>query len=344
MDKFTRVKDAMVNFFKTKKKIVLIILLIIVIAIILVMVVPQFFKKDEVGNTSGNLSNYGITTYSDGWIYYLALEDGTPTGIYKTRSSGGKSEKVSIGTYIYINVINDTIYCLEYDEDSSVYNIVKLSTDGKNKDIILKNVDRGPITVAGKDIYYFKNDVFYRMNLDGEQQLQISDRDISYYQVYGNKIYFIYKSDEGSYIARMKRNGEDVTRIGRLQDKEYVALQVKGGNVYYVTLERTEDYLYKYELYSMNKKGEEIAKIVDLPEDTDFINMQEDALYYAFDTSGYDIRKINYKSKKDESIAQPKELASISIAGKWLFYITQDDNYKAVIERITTTGDKQETL
>ena len=163
----------------------------------------------------------------------------------------------------YLNVVDNYIYCLEYDEDKEQNNLIKVKTNGKKKEVIATDIDEAAITTVDDWVYYFKNDNLYRVELDGEDREKISNKDIEYYQIEGNWIYYIYDD----YIAKMKLNGEDSQKIAKADDSEYFdSLYVKGNKVYYIMSKLDDNYDWKYYLYKMNKDGEKAEEVCMLDE------------------------------------------------------------------------------
>lgn len=339
MEKLLQVKDIVINFIETHKKIVLRVLAAIIV-IIAILVITSALKKDKLGNTAGNLNaNHGISAEAGKWIYYMEFDDNEPSGIYRVKKNGEKTQKIIDGYFEYINVLDKYIYCLEKDEDKRQYNLVKMKTNGNKKEVLAKNVDYAPVTASGDRVYYLKDDNLYSIKTNGSSKTKVSNKDIQYYEICDNRIYYIYESDGSSYIARMKTNGEKNVKIGKLEDSEYVALHVKGGKIYYIVCDNSE-----YKLYKMNKNGEKEEKIYTLGKDIEYINMQDDAVYYAIEDGEYKISTINYKAANKGTIKKVSNLDAIGISGKWVFYVSENSDDEVVIERIKTNGEKQQSL
>ncbi len=316
MEKLLEIKDTVISFIRIHRSLSLKVLAGI-IAFISILVISSALKKEKIGNTAGNLiANHGISAEAGKWIYYIAFDDNEPSGIYKVKKNGEKTEKIIEGYFEYINVLDKYIYCIEKDEDKNQYNLVKIKKNGDKKETLAKNIDYAPITASENRIYYFKDDNFYSVKTNGSDRTKISDKDIKYYEICDNKIYYIYENDGNSYIAKMKLNGENNIKIGKLEDSEYVSLHVRKGKVYYVVCDEDDN----YELYKMKKNGEKEEKIYNFGEDIESINMQDDAVYYVVKDGEYKIKTINYKAVNKVNIKNVSELESFGISGKWVFY------------------------
>lgn len=341
MERVLQIKNIVINFIKEHKKIAL-RLLACLIVIITVIVITSVFKKEKNGNSAGNLiQNKGLSVAVGKWIYYVEFDDGEPSGIYKVKNNGEKTEKIKSGYFEYLNVIDKYIYCLEKDEEKNQYNLVKMKTNGNKKETIARNIDHSPITAIKGKIYYFKDGSLYSIKDNGSKSKKISDKKISYYEIDGNTMYYIYENEGSSYIAKMKLNGKnDNIRIGKLEDAEYVALHVKGNKIYYIVKENEKS----YKLYKMKKNGEKEERIYSFTEKISNINMQDDAIYYVENDNGYKISTINYKAGNKGTIKKLDEEVDFTIANKWVVYVTKNKDNEVIVERITVKGEKEQSL
>lgn len=339
MEKIMQIKDIIIKFINEHRKLFFRVLAGLII-IITLMVIASAFKKNKVGNTAGNLmENHGISAEAGSWIYYIEFDDGNPVGIYKVKNNGSKTIKVKGGYFEYINVIDKYIYCLEKDEEKNQYNLVKMKTNGDKKEIIAKNIDYAPITATEDRVYYFKDGSFYRIKTNGSDRQKLSDKDISYYEISGKMIYYIYENEGSSYIAKMKLNGEKNVRIGKMDDSSYIALHVKGNKVYYVMYDSEQ----RYKLYKMKTNGEKEERLYTFSNPIENINMQDDTVYYVLKDGSDKISKINYKAGDKETIKKLDEVEAIGISGKWVFYVQENDK-DVTIDRITQNGKKEQSL
>lgn len=246
-----------------------------IIIIIAVLVIASCFKGEKAGNSAGNAKNLGLAVQDGNWIYYVEVDDDEPVGICKVKNNGKKTEKVVDGNFYGLNIIDNYIYCLEYDEDDRQNNLIRIKTNGKNKEILARDIDEEQITAVDKWVYYYKNDYLYRVKLDGTDREKVSEKEIKYYQIDGNWIYYIYEKESSIYIAKMKLDGKDAQRIAKAGENEnYEALCVKNGKIYYVVAKRDDSYNYQYYLYKMNKNGKKQEKVCKIDKGIDYINMR----------------------------------------------------------------------
>lgn len=320
----------------------------VIIVIIAIIVIASCFKGTEYGNSTGNIQNAGLAAQDGSWIYYVAVDDDEPVGINRVKTNGKKIENVADGYMFCLSIVDNYIYCLEYDEDDDQGNVVKIKTNGKDKEVLARDVSAAPISVADNWVYYYKNDKLYRVKTDGTEREKISDKEITYFQIDGNWIYYIYENDDAEYIAKMKLNGEDSQRLAKADDSEYYgALHVKGGNIYYITTEYDEDYNSEHYLYKMNKKGEKLEKVCTLEEDIMDVNMQEDAIYYTVseDYENYTIKSIKYNGKDETTIyEEEEEIEQINVVKDWIIYMAEDEDYDVIIKMVSKDGKEEQDL
>lgn len=321
-----------------------------IVILIAVLVIAYCSKGNEYGNSAGNSSNAGIAVQDGKWIYYVEVDENEPVGIYKVKTNGKNIQKVVDGYMYCLNIIDNKIYCLEYDEDNDQNNLIKIKTNGKGKEILARNIDEAPVTAVGKWVYYFKNDNLYRVKLDGTDREKISSKDISYYQIDGEWIYYIYENNNSQYIARMELDGEDSERIAKLdiseEYKSYEALYVKGGKIYYIMSDMNDEYDTEYYLYKMNKKGEKVEKICNLDKNIQEINMQEDIICYTVTESydDYKIKSIKYNGTDKATIKKEEMAGSINIAGDWIVYLGVNEDYDDIMKMVSFDGEKSKEL
>ena len=78
---------------------------------------------NEVGNTSGNLSNYGFVAKQNKWIYYsipYSYTNENNEGLYKVKEDGTVKIKLTDDSALFINVVGDWIYYACPDRKSVV--------------------------------------------------------------------------------------------------------------------------------------------------------------------------------------------------------------------------------
>lgn len=320
-----------------------------IILVVAIIIIASSLKGTEYGNSIGNANNTGLAVKDGGWIYYIATDGDEIVGINKVKANSSKTEKVVEGNFSKINIIGNKIYCLEYDEDDRKTDLISMKKNGKGKETLARDVDSGMVIAVDKWVYYFKNDNLYRVKLDGTDRSKISSKDIKYYQIDGNWIYYIYEKDNADYVAKMKLNGEDSEKIAKIDTsdeyKEYQALYVKGGTIYYV-MSKYEEYYDVFYLYKMNKKGENVEKVCKLGAELSSINMQKNKIYYVEgkDFQEYEIHSINYDGTDRNTIQEEETMGKINIVGNWIMYIGENDDEDLVVKMLSTDGKNSKEI
>lgn len=339
--------DKLINF---KNKVVEVIMknktLSIIIAvslIVIIMAIMLLSNRATIGNTSGNLNNSGFSVKDGNWVYYLGLKDSNTDGIYRIKANSDKKEKVSSDYGLYLNKVGNNIYYL--DRTSGSYDIAKMKTSGENKEVIIKDVDTDKITVVDNWIYYFKDAKFCRAKTNGEGKQILSKKSVESYEVVGKWIYYSY-INEGKYtIAKMKTNGEDVTKL----DGDTSRVFFVNNNIYYIYENYNEnDSEYNYELYKIKTNGKDKTKVADIGENIKFngINFDGDRIYYTKVNEDDDVLSI-YSMKingKDETkiVDIQGDSTIINVHDGWVYYTDQNDNGDSDMFRIKVNGkDKQ---
>ena len=331
---FIDLKNKIIPLIMKNKKISITVLAVVIIAILIVCVVPS---NKKIGNTNGNLENSGFSVNIGKWVYYFGYDQGSADGIYKIK--GDKKQKVNDDYAIYLNKSGKYIYYLDAKEDS----IVRVKTNGKDKETIVKDVDKATVTVTDDWIYFFDNSSFYRVKTNGENKKIISKKFIENYQVVGDWIYYSYMSDGNYVIAKMKNDGESVSKIDTQAGKSFF---VNGKNIYYINKNYDEE---KYELYKIKTNGKGKKKIADINETVDLssVNFNENEVYYTKKNENLEIAiyKMDLKGKKETKVVDINGYTtSINIQDDWIYYPDQDDKGNVQMFRIKTNGSNKQSL
>lgn len=332
-EKTNTIIDKLLEIINKNKIISLIVAIIIISALIATIAVS--IRKNNTKYLAGNLKNLGFSISYNDITYCLGYKEGINNGIYKI--IGKNEKKISEDSGYYLNKYGKYIYYLDFSDNS----IVKMKTNGKDKEIVIENVDQEMVTLQDGYLYYFSNSYFYRAKVTGENKKRISNKPIENYQIIGNTIYYSYKENGKYTIAKMRTDGENEkvldSNCGR-------AFFVKGNDIYYIYESNdVANYKINYELCKMNTNGKnkkEIAKI-DGNIDISTINFTKTEVYYLKfnEDDEYEIFKMDLKGKKETKIVDIKGYTTkININDNWLYYPDEDDNGNVQMYRIKTNG------
>ena len=344
-NKLINVINFIKNFVQGNKSLVLKIIAVLIV-LITIIVVKSCFTGKKYGNSFGNSNNLGLAAEYGKWIYYIDFDDNESAGIRKIKPNGKKSEKVIDGNISNLNVIDGYIYCIEEDDEGQ-NNLIRMKLNGKKKETLAKAIDANTINVTSKWVFYYKDGKLYRVSKTGEERKKISDKNISFYIIDNNLIYYIYTKSNSAYIAKMKLDGEESEKIAKADSGvKYECLNIKDGKIYYIQAEANKNYDYEYSLYSMNKKGEKIKKICIIDENVMYINMQDDKIYYTVseDYSEYELRSIKYNGTNRETIKKDEFIVYINIIDKWIVCLGENDEDDYILRMISKDGKKEKII
>lgn len=225
-----------------KRGIIIIAAIVVaVIALVLVVLVNRgvFEKNNVIGNSIGNVRNYGYATYQKGWVYYVAPSDGKieNVGIFKSRLDGTAKKELkpegwekgwnvmslnAVGDYIYFiatqkNNTTATNNSEAINQDAIDNKIYKMKIDGTDLTLINDNDfydESYEIYVVGDKIYYIGKDInIYSMDLNGENRVALSKSMTGFLAI--NENYILY-NDYPEVITEETTNKDYVTYIMNL--------------------------------------------------------------------------------------------------------------------------------
>ena len=332
-------KDKIFSFIIANKKISIIIG-IIVIAIIAILILTCN-RKIKTGNKNLNLNNLGFTVESNGWLYYLGYNEGEADGIY--RMKGNKNEKIIDDYTLYLNKSGKYIYYLDAKEE----NIVRIKTNGKNKEIVIEDVDLEKFILVDNWIYYFDEAKLCKIRTNGKEKQIVLEKSIENYDINGNWIYYSYKNDGKYIIAKIKTNGEDNTKIAEDTGATFF---IKGNYIYYIYENYYEENNeYKNELWKIKINGKNKEKIADLSEKMyiNAVNSNGNEIFYLKkgEETNLAIYKMNLKDGKEAKIIDVNGYVTyINIIDNWIYYPDVNNEGNDEMFRIKTNGEDKQSL
>lgn len=338
----------------SKKSIIVIV--VVAIALVICLVIGSLLSKKGVGNTIGNIRNYGYATINGNYIYYLAPnEDSTAVGIFKIKKDGtGESKQLFMEDMdvVSINVYNGYVYFIgigsdEYTEEDELDNkIYRMKTNGDNLTVINDNEfnnDCYEIYLVNGYVYYIGTDNnIYKMALNGSDRTLVSNNETGYLGVTDK--YIIYNelnSDESDYTTYiMNLDGTNQRPI--IDSERLYSVNIDGDYVYYTNIDKQicktkidsgeSEVLLDTTAYNMNLYGDYIY----------FLNYK--------DLENEDYTVCLYKIKTDGSEKEAtsiKELDTyssfINIIGDWVIYLDSNQT-EGFINLVKTDGSSEVCL
>lgn len=332
-------------------------ILVVIIAIVLAIgLMVMLLTKNGVGNTIGNIRNYGYATINGNYIYYLAPnDDSTAVGIFKIKKDGSGEPKqlyMEDMDVVSINVYNGYIYFIgdnpnESTEEDKIDNkIYRMTTNGDNLTVINDNEfnnDCYEIYVVNGSIYYIGTDNnIYKMNLKGGNRTLVSDNQTGYLGVTDKYIiYNVEVGDAADYTTCiMNLDGSNQRPI--IDGERLYSVNISGDYVYYTNVDKKicktkidsgkSEVLLDTTAYNMNLYGDYIY----------FLNYK--------DIANEDYTVCLYKVKADGSEKEAtkiKELDTyssfINIIGDWVIYMDSNDT-EGFINLVKTDGSDEKCV
>lgn len=326
---------------KNNSKLNIVVLLgfvLILVAIAVLIGFKLFGSSSKIGNSIGNIRNYGYGTFDGNWIYYLSPnEDSTKVGIYKVKNNGEDKKEllmndldiVSINAYknyVYFIGIGQNAYSDTDNVDNKIY---RMKNDGSDLEVINDNEfnnDCYEIYAVNNAIYYIGIDSnIYKMDLNGTNREAVSENGTGYIGITSK--YIIYNANvEGSedYVTYiMNLDGSDARPI--VENTRLYSVDVKGNYVYYTDSDK--------KIYRTRIDSGEQELVLDTTAYN--LNLKEDYLYFLnyADAENEDYTVCLYRVKTDGSEEQAEKIKELStyssyidIVGDWVMYMDSDDN------------------
>ncbi len=253
---------------------------------------------ENIGNTSGNISNLGSVCQRDDTVYYQNYEDNF--SIYKS-VNGGEGEKLNDGTSYFINVVDDYVYYVHEDDD---FHVFRMKTDGSENTEIIDQAAYY-MTVFDDKVYFVNYDddqAIYSANTDGSELTKIIDS-ICYYAIIGNDglLYYVDYSNGGK-VTRANVDGSNQKVLDEVNDITAAYLNYYNGKLYYTnatnaTSGATAEYVNFIFSYNIETGG--VSTVVEAPcADVNVYNERiyysslEDNMVYSCDLDGNDIQLV----------------------------------------------------
>ena len=347
------------------------IICLVIIAIIIVIVCLFVFGRNKtvVGNTIGNIRNYGYLVTDDNYLYFMSPNDeGSALGIRKIDKNNltGESEMLIEDNWqiVGLNYMDGYLYFItmadpeDSDSDDIVDNkIHKMKTDGSDHTIINDNEfnnDCYEIYVVKDKLYYIGIDeCIYYMDLDGNNKTKLNDNASGFLGITEDYIFFnkIIESDD--------TETGDTEVASDVPDYETYMMNIDGSNEHAI--------LEGQKLYNINVVGDYIyyqtqngypSKVkIDGTENTMIsdevaynMNVTEEGIFYLnyYQIDDTDAGVAVYRMDLDGSnVTQLVKLDTYSEMlcefGDWLYY-SDSDNEVGRFELISKDGKQSITL
>lgn len=351
--KESKVKPTMQKIGKYKF-VILLILLILVLAIVEITTgaITDLFASKEMGNSQGNITNFGYSVEKNGDIYYVSpSEDMYSTQINCIKSGETDSTVIYQGGYDIraLNIVGNKIYFIsisddETDAEDGIDNkIYKMNLDGSDLTVVSDNdfsYDSYDMQITKNRIYYVGTDYnVYKMDLNGGNKELVAETGTGYVAM--NDQYIIYdKIDE--------ETNDFVTYIRELNGGEQRAITgskvftpiIYEGYIYYINAEEhlakvlasggEEQEITNYAIYNMNISNGKIYYLNYKNEESEDYTI---AIY-----------KMNLDGGEQEVIKELENYSSyLNIVGDYAYYMDMNEE-KSYIQLVNVNDLTEKRL
>ncbi len=341
---------------KDKKNIVIavaIIAIIVTLGILIVLKYLGILPSNNIGNTIGNIRNYGYATTDGRWIYFLSpSEDTEKVGICKVKKNGEDKKELLMDNFdvLSINVYKNYIYFIGIgadiysDEDEVDNKIYRMKTDGSDLEVINDNEFNNEcyeIYVLNNSIYYIGTDEnIYKMKLDGTKRELVSENGTGYIGITNKYIIYNVENEAGdNYVTYiMNIDGKNARPI--LENTRLYSVDILGDYIYYTNTEK--------QIYRTKIDSGESELILD---DTAYnLNLNGDYLYFLnyLDEENEDYTVALFRVKADGTQEQAENIKTLSsystfidVVGNWVMYMDNDDT-SGFINLVDKNGSGEE--
>lgn len=353
VEEVTEEKNETSNIKKNCKKTGTIAIIAIVVLLIICLAIGTSLSRKGVGNTIGNVRNYGYATINGNYIYYLSPnDDSSAVGIFKIKKDGTGNPKelfMEDLDIVSINVYNGYVYFIgisseAYSEEDEVNNkIYRMKTNGDNLTVINDNEfnnDCYEIYVVNGYVYYIGTDNnIYKMSLNGGNRSLVSDTATGYLGITEKYIvYNVETTEDADYITYIM-NIDGTNQRPILDGERLYSVNIDDDYVYYTNVDKQicrtkidsgeSEIILDVTAYNMNLNGKYIY----------FLNYK--------DIENEDYTVCLYKIKADGSEEEPtniKELDTyssfIDVVGDWVIYMDSNET-EGFLNLVKTDGSDE---
>ncbi len=221
---------------------------------------------------------------SDGWIYYANQND--YGYLYKVKIDGTKKNKMEsfltpkngcIGKTKNIIVANDCIYISSETTDDcfDIYDtrIIKLKTDDTGAKVISQNNADNMCIINDKLIFLGGYKIIYSLDIDGKNEINISEKPAYSICTYNNKIY--YCGGDGIYTMNY-----DGTEVKLLYSTSCKSINIYDDKIYVIEsnpVSAESGNNYEYYICSMNTDGTDYKKLCKT--EAEYINIVDNWIF-----------------------------------------------------------------
>lgn len=287
-------------------------------------------RRSDEGNTSGNISNGGISVSSSEWIYFMNYADSSR--LYRIRKNGDAEEKVSDNQAYFLNLMgNDLIYCNGSDGNR----LYRMNLDDLSSSPISSDACEN-VLVSGEWIYYINRSTeedkenygsIFKVRPDGSGREKVSGNQVQSFTVSEDLIFYL--DPEKQFLHRMKTDGTGQTA---LLERPSAGILIYEELIYYLNTENGENTIWK-----MDRDGKENRKLSG--DKAASLNVSGGYIYYSAtlsDSSDLEMRRMDLDGKNVMTFNDDNAV-TMSIHEDWLVYIDIDFTTFMIVQTFVRT-------
>lgn len=332
-------KIAKEKFENKNFELAVVFLIIVAFIVVVTALLINIVNTGNVGNSIGNIRNYGYAAEEGNYIYYLAPNaDSTQIGIFKIKKDKKDAEPKELimkeWDILSLNVVGNEIYFIgispeTYSEEDTVDNkIYRMKTDGSNLEVINDNEfnnDCYEIYAVDNKIYYIGIDSnIYKMDKDGSNKEIVTENGTGYLGI--TEKYIIYNvgvEDSTEYITHiMDLDGKNSRPI--IENTRLYSVNIDGNYIYYTDENKN---ICRVKIDDSNPEIICETTAYNMNADGDYVYY----LNYA-DAANSDYTVCIYRVKKDGTTETPEKIKAmetyssfIDIVGNWIIYMDSNE-------------------
>ncbi|MCD7918689.1 MAG: DUF5050 domain-containing protein [Clostridiales bacterium] len=267
------------------------------------------------GNSFENSSQGGTMVASGSWIYYVSQSSGF--SIWRMRTDGTEQTLVSSTPARHISMLGDYLY---YRALGTGY-LHRLNVE-TGSDTVLVARDIYEPKVVGEYIYYEdqSDDSYdlYRCDLDGSNEVKITDGVVFYCCVTDTRIYYLDTRDgRRGFSVALDGSDKQLWFDGRVGSIDYV-----DGTVYFTDMDNGG-------LYRMEAGTSTYTLVSSMTMQS--INIYDGWIYFSNPDNGGALTKANLSNVNEVVILSTADCELINVCGGWVQYHADggpdDDDY-----------------
>jgi hypothetical protein len=273
--------------------------------------------KPQIGNTYGNIMNYGLVVQTGNWVYYTNSSD--EWKIYKKRIDGSENTKISDYAGWDLNVIDDWIYYTDMTEGEAGI-LMRTSIVDKKDEVLTNNYAIN--VIATKDwVYYLDGYWLYKTTPDWSETVPLIKQDqmVFHFLLYDDLI--VYSAQDDNTNRGLFKINTDGANKEKIYDGEVRIVHVDN-NWIYIKLFSDE-----HSLYKISWDGSKLEKLFDIT--FSYINIHDDWIYYSNKDGIY---KISLNGEHNIKLTDDPGM-NINVIDGWIYY-----RHSTVLKRVKMDG------